>query len=188
MSVDTIQIDTKKLFRSGLSIEAMFILECIHHDDNTLIEEYVRNCGQIDRSVFIKLIEKFYIEPIEGDITFDKLKLTPKALVEFNYTVKLDHAKFFKELREVYPKKVGRRPLQTDLAGCAKKYKSIIKSEEDHNLILKCVKLYVKDLTDDGRLQYIQLLPTWLNQRNFESYLDEARNTNNIEADTYNQI
>jgi len=188
MSVDIIEISTEKLFRSGLSIEAMFVLECIHKDDNTIIEEYVRHCGTIDKSVFLKLVESKYIEPIEGDITFNKLKLTPKALTDFNYRNKLDHSRYFKELREAYPKKVGRRPLQTDLAGCAKKYKSIIKDEQDHELIIKCVKLYVKDLTDDGRLQYIQLLPTWLNQRNFESYLEEAKNTNTIEADTYNQI
>jgi hypothetical protein len=187
MSVDTIQINVEKMFRLGLSIESMFILDCIHKEDENLLVEYVRNCGVMDRSIFITLMEKSYIEKFDGDIIFNKLKLTPKALVDLGYS-KLDHARFFKELRETYPKKVGKRPLQTDLAGCAKKYKSIVKSEEEHNLILNCVKLYVKDLKDDGRLQYIQLLPTWLNQRNFESYLDEARNIDKIEEDTYNQI
>jgi hypothetical protein len=188
MSHEILKINVNKLLKTGLNIEQMFILDCISNGNDFLLEEYVIHCGAIDKSVFNDLIDKGYIKPIQGDITFGKLALTQKALDDFEYGVKLDHQRFFKELRDIYPKKVGKRSLHQDLAGCAKKYKSIIKSEKDHEEILKCVKLYVKDLTDDGRLQYIQLLPTWLNQKNFESYLEEARNIDKVETDTYNQI
>lgn len=188
MSHEVIKINFNKLLKTGLNIEQMFILDCISNGDDSLLEEYVRHCGSIDKSVFNGLVDRGYIKTITGDITFSKLVLTQKAFEDFNYGEKLDHVRFFKELREVYPKKVGKRTLHQDLAGCAKKYKSIIKSEKDHEEILNCVRLYVKDLTDDGRLQYIQLLSTWLNQRNFESYLEDARNIDKVETDTYNQI
>lgn len=189
MSIETITINIKKLIESGLTIESYFILECIYRDDNESLESYVEKCGKIDKSCFIDLIQKAYLIPITGDVTFSKLKLTPKALNTIGHTKFLDHDRFFNELREVYPRKVGRRSLHQDLSGVKKKYKSIIDSEEMHVNILNCVRLYIKELKDTGRLEYIQLLPTFINQRNYEQYLEESSNiTDNEETVDYNAI
>jgi len=189
VSIETIKINIKKLIESGLTIESYFILECIYRDDNDSLESYVENCGKIDKSCFIDLIQKSYLMPIIGDVIFSKLKLTPKALNTLGYTKFLDHERFFKELKEVYPRKAGKRSLHQDLSGVKKKYKSIVDSEEMHIVILNCIRLYIKELKDTNRLEYIQLLPTFINQRNYEQYLEEASNiTDNEETVDYNAI
>lgn len=189
MNEDEIVINTKILIKTGLSIEQYLILECTNKGFQKTLEDYATKLGSINKSVFIDLSTKGYIENIEGDIKFEKLKLTEKFYKDFSY-VKLDHNKYFKELREVYPKKVGSRSLHQDLPGCKKKYKNIIDSEETHKTILKCIELYLLELKNDNRMQYIQLLSTWLNQRNFEQYYEEALKLDKIEnkQDTYNSV
>lgn len=189
MSEDEIVVNIKLLIKTGLSLEEYLILECVHKDYKKTLEDYVTKFGAIDRSVFISLNKAGYIKDFEGDIMFNKIKLTDKYYQVFGY-VELDHDKFFKELRETYPKRVGGRSLHQDLSSCKKKYKQIVDSEETHRTILKCVKLYLLELQSGNRLQYIQLLPTWLNQRNFEQYYEEAISLDEVnkKEDTYNAI
>lgn len=188
MSVETIKINIKKLIEAKLTIESYFILECVYREDQTTLELYVKNSGKMDKFCFNNLIENSYLMNIDGDITFDKLKLTPKALNILGYNSFLDHKRYFKELRAVYPKKSGKRSLHQDLNGCERKYKSIIDSEEMHTIILKCVELYLKELKDTGRMEYIQLLGTWINQRNYEQYLEDITNNTETKEETYDVI
>lgn len=189
MSEDNIVINSKILLKTGLSLEQYFILECINKQYRDVLVGYVSKFGILDKSVFNELMTIGYIEPFEGDIFFEKLKLTSVFYTDFGY-VKLDHERFFKELREVYPKKYIRRSLHQDLPRCRKLYKDIVDSQETHQTVLKCVKLYLQELQTDGRMQWIQLLPTWLQQRNFEQYYEEAIRLDKIEdkVDTYNSI
>lgn len=180
MSEDIIEINIEKLLKIGLSLESYFVLDCIYRNRQLLLEEYVTTFGQIDKPVFINLIEMGYIKPIVSEITFDVLKVTQKFLNDFGYS-KLDHKRYFKELKDTYPTKaINGRRLHQDLANCEKKYKNIVDSEQTHKNILKCVQLYIEDLKRTGSSQYIQLLSTWINQKNYEQYLEEAINNENI--------
>lgn len=192
MSVDRLVIDVNKFIKAGLSLDMHFVLVCTLNSAQHTLVEYVSKCGTLDKSVFDKLSERGYIEPIEGSITFDKLKLTDKGK-KYITNEDLDHSKFFQELKAAYPSKVkvGRsyRRLHQDLESCERKYKNLITSEEMHNNILKCIELYVKELKDTNRLEYIQMMSTWINQKNYEVYMQEAiRNDNLEEEDGYNIV
>lgn len=179
MYAEKLTIDVKKLIKAGLSIEEHFILDCIHKDNQELIEEYVENCGTIGRPVIDKLISLEYIQSVKDEVTFSKLRLTKKS-IDYLGSDKLDHSRFFKELREVYPKRVkvgrGYRSLHQNLDVTEKKYKAIITSESLHKLILKCVKLYLIELESTNRMDFIQMLSTWINEKNYQIYMDEAIN------------
>lgn len=175
--MDKVIIESKKILNSGLSIQAYFVLYCIAYGMQSLIEDYVEQNGKIDKSDFKILKEKGYLE-IKGDeITFKNLKITDKTNELFEISKVLDHKRFFQELKDTYPKrvKIGKRSrsLHQDMENCEKKYRQLIDSEEFHKKILLCVKAYVKELEDSGRLEFIQMLPTWINQKNYQVYIDD---------------
>lgn len=186
MSVDRLVIDVNKFINAGLSLDMHFILLCILNNAQHTLEEYVNKCGSIGRPAFDTLVERDYIEPIDSPITFAKLKLTNKGK-KYITNEDLDHPKFFKELKLTYPSKVkvgkSYRRLHQDLESCERKYKNLITSEEMHRNILKCVELYIKELKDTNRLEYIQMMSTWINQKNYEVYLEEAIKSEILEED-----
>ena len=186
---DNIVINSKLLIKTEISLLQYYILECIFKSKEKILVDYVDTYGSIDISVFNDLIKKGYIESVDVPIKFDDLKLTPKFYKQFNYE-KLDYNKLFDEFRDIYPKKVGRRRLHQNLSDCRKKYKDIIDSIETHNTILKCVQLYVQDLESTNRMEYIQLMVTWINQKNYEQYYEEARNLEEVKKqdNSYNII
>ncbi len=169
------------MFKNDLSFEKYFVLNCVYRDKQSLLEQYIIKYGTFDKSIFRQLEEKGYLFPINSPITYEVLQLTPKYYKDFELTNELDYDKMFDELREVYPKKVkGRSALQTDLAKCKKKYREIVDSDNKHKLVIKCLKLYINDLTKNGKLEFIQALPTWLHQRGYEGYIDEVNSGKDI--------
>lgn len=169
-----VKIDIKKLFNSGLLIESYFLLECIHQSDRKMLEEYVEKCGKISRPAIDQLLSKGYIEDIVDEVTFSKIKLSDKS-IKFLGSSALNHELLFKELREAYLKKTpDGRPLQTSIDSCKKKYKDIVKSDEIHRIILKCVRLHFEYLRKNNKLEFAQALPAFLNQKNYESYWEEV--------------
>ena len=84
----------------------------------------------------------------------------------------------FEELKNTYPKSIkgpngAKRVLHTDMARCRKLYKDTVKIDVSlHNLILKCIKLYIKDKKEGNSVEFIQALPAFLHQRNWEGYID----------------
>lgn len=192
MYVDSVKIDVKKLIKSGLSIQSYFILICISNDYKELLELYVNKCGKIDRSDFKFLKDEGYLNIKNEFITFDNLEITDKTKELFDFASKLDHKRFFAELKDVYPSRIKIatnrfRTLHCNMSECAKKYRVIVDSEETHNKIIKCVKMYVKELENSNKLEFIQQLPTWINQRNYEAYLDRinegAEISDNVQYD-----
>lgn len=195
MYVEKLVINTGKLIKSGLSIEAYFTLVCLSHDYQEVIELYVDKISRIDKSVFKALIDAGWVEIIGESITFDNIKITNKTDKFFNIvTTTLDHKKFFQELRDTYPKSAKfrgkRRPLHSDMDACEKKYRAIIDSEELHKKIIKCVKMYTNDLMKkDGSLEFMQLLSTWINQKNYQSYIDDTDDfKESEETNTYDAV
>ena len=92
----------------------------------------------------------------------------------------------FEELKNTYPKSIkgpngAKRVLHTDMARCRKLYKDTVKIDVSlHNLILKCIKLYIKDKKEGNSVEFIQALPAFLHQRNWEGYIDEAKEINEV--------
>ncbi len=173
--MDKLEIDISKLIKFSLSLEQFLITDCVYRNRQNLLEQWVTKFGSFDKESFNQLIEKGYLFPINEQITYDVLKLTPKYYNDFELETNLNHEKYFAELQEIFPRKVkGRSALQTNLSNCRKKYKEICTSEEKHKLVLECLKLYINDLTKTGKLEFIQSLPTWLNQKSYEGYIDEV--------------
>lgn len=171
MKDENIEINIQLFLKTELSFEQFFILHCLANKNQNLLETYVLKRGSFDKSVFLDLIEKGYLFPIDSQITYDVLQLKPKYYNDFQLTNELNHERYFEELRELYPKKVkGRAALHTDLEKCRKKYKEICISEDKHKLVMECLRLYLKDLADSGKMEYIQMLPTWLNQKSYQAY------------------
>lgn len=188
MNKKSFNIDLSKLINNCLSLDEYFLVNCIYYNQKEVFEKYALKCKSIDIQLFNGLFKKKYLFEIEGksSYVFDDLKLTEKALRDFGFISTSDYDKYFDELRTVYPSvikingKVIRR-LHQDIADCKKKYKSIIESKEHHDLIIKCVKLYIDEHKKAGKEEFIQMLSSFLNQRNFEMYMDEAKK-NNLET------
>ncbi len=173
---EKIEINLSLLFKNLVSLEQYFILYCVYRELQSNLEQYCIKYGTFDKKVFKQLEEKGYLFPIDSEITYESLKLTEKYYNDFELVNELDYDKLFNELRDIYPKKVkGRAALQTDLAKCKKKYRDICSSLEKHKLVLECTKLYINDLTKAGKLEFIQALPAYLNQRTYEGYEDEVK-------------
>jgi hypothetical protein len=186
-----ITINTNQLLDSGLLIDSYLLLFCIYSSNWKLIEEYSDKCGLISKPAIEKLKNNGYITIINDNITCETIKLTNKGLYLFE-PEKLEHDRYFKELRETYLVKtpLGRR-LQTNIDDVQKKYKALIRSEEDHINHLKCIKLYFDELRRSGKLEFAQALPAWINQKNYKVYLEEALKLDSEDInnnDGYNRV
>lgn len=185
---EKIEINISIMIKLDLSFEKYFILDTISRSRQCLLEEYVIKYGTFDKSIFSQLIEQGYLFPIDSQITYEKLKLTEKYFKDFELTDELNFDKMFNELREIYPKKIPGRVLQGDITRCKKKYKEIVNNEEKHKLLIECTKLYLNDLKRNGKKEFVQMLSTYLNQKTFESYIDEVGKINNEEKPSYDTI
>lgn len=87
----------------------------------------------------------------------------------------------FADLKAHYPSKTpdGRR-LHSDPERCKKLYREIILvlgvvNEDKHSLILQCIDYQVKEAKKFGKLNFIQMLPTWLFQKTWMLYEEEVK-------------
>lgn len=172
---EKIIIDANKLLESGLDINDFFILNCIYQRRMDILNKYDSYIDGFDFSTLIST----------GYLSEDK-KLTEKAYKLLDGE-QLDHERFFNDLRRSYPGRIKTgfnkyRVLHLNMSACKAKYKSIVKSENMHNDIISCIPMYIKDAGD-----YIQTLPVWLNQKNYEVYLESINDIkkNLMEDDEY---
>lgn len=194
MSVENskITIELNNVFKSGLSIEQYFVLYCVFNKHKSLLEQYIEKCGKMDKLRFKELADLGYIEPFnENNIVFEVLFITSKTLSMFGWSK--SPKDYFNELKAVYPSKVkiykGYRRLHQDLPRCERLYKEIVENNEEiHNLVIKCVKLYVRELENTGKLEFIQMLSTFLHQRSYDMYMEEAKSSTELEDTTYNNV
>jgi len=182
-----LNIDFEIAIKHKLKLEEFFVLACLHENKERLIVEYTSNCGRIETGIFSKLHEKgFIIVDNIIDISFDSIKLTPlgNSLFDVIRNNNVEFNELFSELKNTYPSKVptktgGIRRLHGDLQRCIKLYKStIIKNGiinlELHTKIIRCVKLYYLEKQKANDLPFLAAFATFLQQRNWEQYLDEA--------------
>jgi len=179
-----IEFNVNQLIVNKLTFEEYFLLFCIKYSHEGILISYVKNVSQYPDEVFEKLQEQGFLNYARnenGDILFRSLKLGDKAVTLFP----LNNQSFevcFAELKQTYPKKFGERVLHLDNARCIELYKKAIINNgvvdlEKHNLIIKCIKLEVEKRTNTGQLKFMQALPTYLHQKNWEPYIDELNNS-----------
>jgi len=181
------EVNIEKLIELKLSLEGYFILNCLYNEEGNLLERYCKNSiYKIPTRVFEQLKGEGYIEVKEGtkDFTLDNMTLTDKFKLEVLGMKDLQATTFdiaFQQLREHYPTKTpnGRR-LHQDLDRCKRLYKGIIcpvnklVDEELHSLILQCVNFIVNQKKKTKSEEYYQLLPTFLQQRNWETVQEDV--------------
>lgn len=182
-----IEIDVTQLIANKLTFEEYFLLFCIKGSYKQVLIDYVKNIKKYDDETFEKLQEQgflTYAQDSEGLILFSSLKLGDNSVKLFpksNHSFEV----CFAELLQTYPKSYGERKLHLDKARCIDLYKKTIISNGEvdinkHNLILECIKSYVESHRKFGKMQFLQALPTFLHQKNWEAYIDEIGN-NKIE-------
>jgi hypothetical protein len=176
---DEISVNLNLLYKAKLSFEAYFLMLCVLNKDSKALENYVVNCRPIPDHIVEDLIRRNYITI--GDATVEKLifkdiRLSDKAFELLGSKNTKRFLELFNEFRAVYPKKGGNRTLQLDLARCRKSYEKIIMpngiiDEALHKQILVATRRMVAEKERDNSLAYLQLMGTYLNQRNFEAYM-----------------
>lgn len=187
-----IEFKIPQLIEFKLTFEEYFLLYCVNYSQKDALLSYVSNVKPIPDDVFSDLKSKDLLDykmEADGSILFSSLKLGEKAVTLFP---KMDTTfdTCFVELRETYPKKFNSRPLHTDIQRCISLYKKAIHKKDGsldidkHKLILKCIVLYVNDLKKTGKLNFLWALPTYLNQQNWDSYMDEALKMNTVTNNT----
>lgn len=165
-------VSMKTLVKHGLKFDAYLILHCLQKKNFDLISAYVSNCGAINTSIFNELEKQGYlkIDSQGGDIFFEHLFLTDKGKQLFT---SIDVDKLFGEFREFYPKSTPRgRRLHGNLKRCKVLYAKLLE-EVSHDVLCKCAKLYHEEKIRTNSQEYVQGLDVWLNQRNYEQYVED---------------
>lgn len=181
------EVDLERIIELKLNIEGYLILYSLYNKQEKLLENYCMKIkNKIPTSVFKQLVdEKYLVFKGNGEeYTIDNIELTDKFEeevlgLEDIKTITFDVA--FQQLRECYPKKTpGGRILHQDLDRCKKLYRGVIckmgkaLDEELHSLILQCVNFIVNQKKKTNSLDYLQMLPTFLSQRNWETVREEV--------------
>jgi DNA-binding Lrp family transcriptional regulator len=155
------------------------VLHCVYYKRQEDLEAYVLKCKKIDINVINNLVERGYLSKFEGDITFSKLNITTKAIRDFDLLDDKTHEQFFEEIKACYPSQIKKngvvvRRLHQNIDACRKKYKMLIQTKEQHDLILKCTKLYIDEQKKAYKLEFTLMLETFLNQKHYKIFEEEA--------------
>ncbi len=189
--IDEFNVSLETCLEKQMSFEAYFIIWSLYNSKEKELLSYVETCRKIPTEEFINLQEKGYllIAPIYDQdkklqVTFHGLKLTKLGKELFE---KQDFNSLFEEFKACYPSTVGKakRRLHTDLKRCKLLYKKIINDDiSRHNLLCICAKLYFEEKQRSGSETFMQNLPTWLHQENYEAYMEEAMKISNSDNKT----
>lgn len=191
-------VSLKTLLELKLSFEAYFILWCIRHREKKVLLEYIEKCGKIKTEHFkgleaLKLIDInrriANRKLINGDdIMFEMLSLTPSGMEMFKINIT---DVLFEEFKKCYPSAVktgyAKRRLHTDMNRCRKIYGKIVEANIDkHKLMCEAAKMYYREKDKANSLMYMQALPAWLEQANYEPYIEEIKKGEIIEEEKTN--
>lgn len=100
---------------------------------------------------------------------------------KFHADFEVEPASQFEEFREAFPKKTpnGRR-LHNKTDDCKKKYNAYVKNNLGlHKLILKSLRLEVDDRIATERMDFMQLMSTYIQQKSWEMYMEDAKQDEN---------
>lgn len=200
---NTMNVDVNKLIEYKMTLEEYFVLFCLFTSDKKLITSYVKSCKKIDTEIFKSLESRNLIIinktlATQGKIYYELLSLTEqgKNIVlstfygschpslagqsEHGMVVKTPiSVGNFEEFRTFYPSRVMRgsvvlRRLHGNLKKCKATYEKLL-LETTHDILCKCAKVYHNEKKKSNSEEYMQNLETWLNQKNYLLYIDEAK-------------
>lgn len=174
-------IELNTLVSLKLGFEAYFVLFSLYKKNEELIIAYTRTCKKIETAIFHNLQNDGYIlideEALKTNIIrFKHLSLTDKGSLLFNdyEASRAEIRAKFDDFRSNYPKKtINGRYLHNNMSKCIDLYTKITQ-EITHEELCKCARLYVKAQKVANSEKYMQLLETWLNQKNYQQYLEEV--------------
>lgn len=112
---------------------------------------------------------------VSGIVVFNSLKVTDKFKETF-FKEEIERD-YFKELKESYPRVTpnGRR-LHVSTPSLRRKYLKLINNDpNEHELVLRCVKAEIEDLTKSGSLNFMRMLSTYVNNAYWNIYLDDVK-------------
>lgn len=181
------EIDVDKLIELKIPLDGWLVLWTLHNEEQDVLSNYVNNVNKIPTKIFKDLINEGWLETTSTDDTFtlQNINITDKFSKEILGIVPTNGLTFseaFEQLRDTYPTKAGtsERRLQGNVARCKSLYEKIIMKgnvldEELHQEILLCIHYEIKTKTKTRSLEYFKMLATWLQQREWELYIDEVR-------------
>ena len=159
------EVNIEKLIELKLSLEGYFVLWSLYNEQGACLSRYCKSSiHKIPTRVFEQLVDEKYIDfKGDKDFTLDNMTLTDRFKLEVLGLKDLKATSFdvaFQQLRECYPTKTP-SPLG-------------VVDEELHSVILQCINYIVNQATKAKKLDYLQMLPTFLAQKNWETVKDDV--------------
>jgi len=178
-----------RIVKLAIPLDGYFVLHCLYEERKDLLMNYIINVNKIPTKVFEFLVSEKYLEYGGDGVNYDlnNIQLTERYATDVLGKVPSKNITFdqaFQQLREHYPIKTpeGRR-LHQDIDRCKKIYKDIVfkfgrVDEEKHSLILQCINFMVKEASKFNKLEYIKMLPTYLQQKSWDTVIDDVSDMN----------
>ena len=180
----SIIIDVEELIDTGITMEQYFILCTLSLNRVDLIVKYVHKYGEFKISDLESLKNKELINYNEFTNDITTIKLTNKGN-SFIHIMKVENqiekiqsnSMQFDELLELYPKKTPKgRALQAGYRLNREKWSKMYfanlkKSGFTHEQVIDAVKNEIKSRTINNTLEYLSMLPTYINQGKWDSYI-----------------
>lgn len=188
-----LEIDLEKLTENGIDAHLYCILYNVYYKNSRILLSYLNSVGKPSKSMFQKLSDEGFIEPLGGDKpTLENLKLTEKFTNLFvTKGTQKEFNKLFEELVAEYPVKVGNRRLITEKDNCKSLYKKIIISNnqinyELHNKIIKALKKEKQERYMENSSQFMVQMVRYIRNKMWETYMDD--NDEDLEIRTFKKI
>lgn len=194
-----ININIQFLTNYKLTLEQYLILYAVANNNKEIISSYTKHCNKINNQAFADLENREYLKIDRNgssEIYFENLSLAkngqslrgtviPKLSSNPKKLPKDELEKQFGEFREIYPSSVKRgnvvRRLQGNLKRCRELYEKLL-METSHDILCKAARLYINEKVRSNSEMYIQEMQTWLNQRNYQQYLEDIEKEVNFTA------
>lgn len=151
-------------------------------DELSILENYLISEIESDKDKVIEQIATFI------DVEFVFNSLVEKGLIDKDsldiYDNKHKSYEMFEELYQKYPSKTpSGRALRTNKDTCKKRYANFIKgNEEQHKLVLKLLDFEINYRKETNAFDFMKQLPTWINQKEWETYADLMKFENGVET------
>jgi hypothetical protein len=176
-----IEIDLEKLTEHGIDAHMFCILYSVYYKNSRILLSYLNSVGKPNLSIFQKLSDLGYIEPLkEGqNPTIENLNLTEKFTSLFiSKEAQIEFNKLFDELLNEYPKVVAGRRLHTEKDNCKTLYKkTLIQNNEIdytlHDNIIRALKKEKQERLLSNNLTYMTQLIRYIRNKGWEPYMEE---------------
>lgn len=164
----TIEINTDYLLKQKLTPNQFTVLQLVVEGDYKALEE----------------LKGVYLE-----FTLDIEALKQRGLLLFEdgvYKVSTQYLRtlkgkgYFEEFYALYPTSVIRSDgmrdsLRTAKKQCERKYKRLVKRQDQHEHIINCLKYELKERRGNDNMKYMKRMPNWLNEEVWKEYEEKMK-------------